>query len=487
MTTRQDKTTPRIAIIGGGIAGLSAAWQFQKHQRDFEVSLFDVASSLGGVLQTEQVGDYLVESSADMFVSDPDPAIQLCEEIGFADQLVRTSTVGQRAYIVRDGHLHPVPQGLSMMLPSQTESILASPLLSPAGKSRFLQERDIPASKSDEDESFESFAIRRFGTEAFENIFQPLIGGIYTADSAKLSMNACLKRFVDLEQQRGSLLAAGQQSTKKQDRQSSGARYGIFVAPRNGMTSLIDHLVSKLADVQICLSHRVVSARLVDQQWQIQTESTLGSSASQAKNETFDSVVFAISARQAVGIVKNIDAELAEKLDTIEYASSAVVTIGCPESAFLENSNLPATQSFGFVVPEAENRPIIAGSFASNKFAGRAPQEKKLVRVFIGGAKHPEFLELDDNALIGLAVRQLQSLVGLEPEKTDFVNVYRWKNTMPQYHVGHLELVEQIFSRLQSHKGLEIAGSSYRGVGIPACIASGRSAAKRSINFLVGE
>lgn len=486
MTTRQNKTAPRIAIIGGGIAGLSAAWQFQKHNRDFEVSLFDASNSLGGVLQTEQVGGFLVESSADMFVSDPDPAIRLCEEIGFANQLVRTNTVGQRAYIVRDGNLHPVPDGLSMMLPSQTESILASPLLSPAGKSRFMQERDVSASRSNEDESFESFARRRFGTEAFENIFQPLIGGIYTADSAKLSMNACLKRFVDLEQQHGSLLAAGERSKKKQDRQSSGARYGIFVAPKDGMASLVEHLISKLTGIQILLSHRVLSIELVDQRWQLRMEAASGAS-SQSVNETFDSVIFATSAAHTASLIRNVDAELAEKLGCITYASSAVVTLGCAESAFFANPNSEATGSFGFVVPEVENRPIIAGSFASNKFAGRAPKEKKLVRVFIGGAKHPEHLELEDDALVRIALEQLQSLVGLDPDKTEFAKVYRWENRMPQYHVGHVELVEEMFSRVERHKGLELAGSSYRGVGIPACISSGRAAAERSIDFLHSE
>ena len=466
---------------------MAAAWQFQKHERDFEVCLFEGGNALGGVLQTQRIGDYLVESSADMFVSDPDPAIKLCEEIGFADQLLRTNTVGQRAFITRGDSLHPVPQGLSMMLPSQTESILASPLLSEDGKARFLQEREVPAAATNDDESFESFARRRFGNEAFENIFQPLIGGIYTADSAKLSMNACLKRFVDLEQQHGSLLAAGEETNKKQDRLSSGARYGIFVAPENGMSSFVERLNSRLTDVDICLEQPVLRIERTGEGWQIQSR-YFGSSGG-PQERVFDAVILATSAALAGEVVKSFDSELARKLGSITYASSAVVTLGCGESAFAEktkpgNTSSPATESFGFVVPEVANRPIIAGSFASNKFAGRAPGSKKLIRVFIGGAKHPEFLELANEKLVDIAVQQLQSLVGLDPDKVEFSKVFRWENTMPQYHVGHLELVDEIFSQIHQHKGIELAGSSYRGVGIPACIDSGCTAAASLIKFL---
>ena len=466
---------PRIAIVGGGIAGLSAAWQFQKAigANRFDVKVFESGTEPGGVLKTEFDQGFLIESSADMFVSQPDHAMKLCGEIGFAEDLIGTNPVGQRAYIVSGKKLLPVPQGLSLMLPSRIRSLLESELLSVDGRARFLKERFVSPLESDQDESFEQFAVRRFGREAFEKIFQPLVGGIYTADSAKLSMRACLQRFVDLEKEHGSLIAAGRKGNKS-DKQSSGARYGLFNAPREGFSSLVSHLVKRLTDVTISCSQRVTKIESDGRLWAL----TIAASDGSQTSETFDSVIMATPARVAGRLLSECDNQLSQKLGRIPYASSAVVALGCADDAF---ASLPS--GFGFVVPESENRPIIACSFSSNKFAGRAPEGHTLMRVFLGGAKRPELVDLEDDSLIELAATQLNELIGLQSEKIKLKRVFRWRETMPQYHVGHVQLVDEIFAAASKLPGIELAGASYRGVGIPACVESGKLAAERVVEF----
>ena len=471
---------PRVAIVGGGIAGLSAALQLQKAiaPNRFDVTVFESDAELGGVLKTEIDQGFLIESSADMFVSQPDHALELCREIGFADKLIGTNPVGQRAYIVSGKKLLPVPQGLSLMLPSRIDSVLKSELLSVRGRARFLGERFVRPLTADADESFEDFAVRRFGREAFAKIFQPLVGGIYTADSAKLSMRACLQRFVDLEREHGSLTAAGRKG-KKSDRQSSGARYGLFSAPREGFSSLISHLVGSLSDVTIRCSHRVSKIERDGEVWKLIVEAPSQTDKTSRVIESFDCVIMAVPARVAARLLRHCDNQLADKLGQIPYASSAVVALGCANDAF----ESPPT-GFGFVVPESENRPIIACSFSSNKFAGRAPEGHALMRVFLGGAKRPELVDLDNGTLTKLAVEQLSELIGLRADKVKLKRVFRWRETMPQYHVGHVQLVDEIFAGVKELPGIELAGASYRGVGVPACVESGKTAADCALKFL---
>jgi oxygen-dependent protoporphyrinogen oxidase len=455
------------------------------------------------VLHTVQRDGFLIERSADNFLSQPTAAVDLCRRLGIADELVPTDASQRRALVVRDGELLPIPAGFYLMSPRKLTSVLKSPVLSLAGKLRLLAEPLIPprsfscvtgdARGASSDESVFSFATRRLGRETFERLVQPLVAGIYTADPAKLSMAATMPQFLEFERQHGSLLRATlklpgplREGWSEADLNSaSGARYGLFVAPRGGMTSVINALARSIPPSAIHLGVRVWRASLQpDGKWGLELKSTnpqsaRSSPAAAGNPQSFDALIVTAPAPAASKLLRDFDPDLAADLAGIEYAGCAVISFGFERSQLTQ-----PLDGFGFVVPQIENRAIIAASFASQKFAGRAPAGAVLIRVFIGGALRPDLLRLDDDALRRLALDELADLLHTTgmPLVTD---VARWTGSMPQYHLGHLARVARIEQRASMHTGLALAGNAYHGVGIPQCVASGQSAAERiAIRFI---
>ncbi|MFT5301462.1 MAG: oxygen-dependent protoporphyrinogen oxidase [Mariniblastus sp.] len=480
-----DSNQKTIAIVGGGIAGLAAAYQAQSAMPSANVVLFESSQRLGGVLHTERIDGYLVERSADMFTTEPADALELCRRLGKEDQLIETIPTQNRAYVATENGIHPVPRGLSLMLPSDLQAIQDSPLLDAAATLRFLEERNIEKSDWREDESLESFAVRRFGRVVFERLIQPLVGGIYTADPKKLSMRATMARFVEMELEHGSLIKAAEFSKMQAaEKEASGARYSLFRAPKNGMGDLVKWLEEALLKqgsgqdrtrFEFQLGSQVDSILNSNSGWQldIRTED-------RSESLTFDAVLLATPARTSAGLLNSLDASLALQLQSIEAASSAIVVMGIDQAQMLSPAEFAG---YGIIVPHVLNRRVIATSFASHKFAGRAPAGKVLVRSFIGGALQKELVDCEDNALIKFSTEELAKTVNFTGSP-DFARVYRWRNCMPQYHLGHLERSRTIDSMVGQHPGLELAGNSYHGVGIPACIKSGAQAMERLVNSL---
>ena len=461
----------KLTIVGGGITGLSAAFFAQRSMPDAQITVFESGECWGGVLQTESADGYLIERSADMFTTDPESAIRICEHLGKMDELLQTIPIDDRAYVATDETIHPVPRGLSLMLPSDLDSILASPLLSEAAKERFRAEEQIAASDWSHDESLLSFATRRFGREVYETLIQPLVGGIYTADPEKLSMQATMARFVAMEKQHGSLIQAGRIAKGKAiQREASGARYGMFRAPKQGIGELIRWIMESLPKVDFQNNSNVKSVAKAKSSWQI---TTIDSHTGQSQQIETDGLVLATSAKISGRLLQSVDGELAKDLGKIEAASSAVVILGIDREQLSQDFS-----GYGIIVPSILNRDVIATSFGSNKFEGRAPDGKVLIRCFIGGALRRELVDLDDEKLIAIATEELQRTVGFHG-KPDLTRVIRWRNCMPQYHLGHRDLVDRIEKLTANHQGLELAGNSYRGVGIPACIESGARAVER--------
>jgi oxygen-dependent protoporphyrinogen oxidase len=324
------------------------------------------------------------------------------------------------------------------------------------------------------DESLASFARRRMGREAFDRLIQPLVGGIYTADPEKLSLAATLPRFLQMEQEYRSLIRAGWQQRKAHNRMkssspapASGARYGMFVAPRYGMSALVNALTNAIAAVEVRLNSAVRRLEQAgDKRWLIGGNTGAGS-------ELFDAVIVSTRAPIAANLLSGVDADLAAEVSALEYASTALVCLGYRRSQIAHPLN-----GFGLVVPSIERRKILAASFASVKFAGRAPSDRVLIRVFIGGALEPKLVDYDEAELEGIARRELKELIGANGEP-ELIRVIRWRNAMPQYHVGHLDRVQRIMSRVADIGRLGLAGSAYEGVGIPHCIHSGQQAADR--------
>ncbi len=421
-----------------------------------------------------------------MFTTEPAAALELCRALGKEDHLVETVPTPDRAFVAGPSGMHPVPKGLSLMLPSDLESIVASPLLDDLATKRFLAERDVPPRDWSRDESLESFAIRRFGKAAFEQLIQPLVGGIYTADPKKLSMHSTMARFVEMEQQHGSLIAAAENVNRSRhdrinERESSGARYSLFRAPRNGMGELVKWIETALAsaaNVEIQTDCCANSIEKTSRGWQIETNANGAS-----KQRLVDSVVLATSAKQTSKLLNGVDSLLTQELSTISAASSAIVVLG------LHKSDLAASNfaGYGVIVPSVLNRKVIATSFSSNKFEGRAPADRVLVRCFMGGATQRELVDLDDQSLIKIALDELSLTVGFARESQltpEIVRVFRWHDCMPQYHLGHLDRVDEIEALVARHSQLELAGNSYRGVGVPACIKSGVDAIDRLLKKL---
>jgi oxygen-dependent protoporphyrinogen oxidase len=517
-TVAPSRAATRIAVIGGGISGLAAAHRLTELLPHARVVLFEASGRLGGVLDTAAVDGFLIERSADNFLTSPDSAIELCRRLGLADQLLHTDETRRRAFVVRKGRLLPVPAGFYLMSPRRLWPFITSPLVSWPGKLRMLTE-PLVARGGQADESVASFARRRLGREVYEQLVQPLVAGIYTADPEMLSMAATMPQFFSVERTHGSLLRAtltkpwfnffrrpqrtGHFSDQLNDRstdlhnetpfadQATGARYGMFVAPKDGMKSIVQALAARLRADSIQLETTVTNiTREADGRWLLD----LGSRTEVYKPATthpqsvahsgcrdpqsFDAVIIALPSHAAAKALKACNPQLAAELAAIAYAGCAVVSLG-----FLRRQIGHALDGFGFVVPQVERRRIIAASFASLKFPGRSPHDGVLIRVFVGGALQPELLQLSDSDLSRLALDELTDLLAVtgRPLVTD---IARWPASMPQYQVGHLERMARIERLSAQWPNFALAGNAYHGVGIPQCILSGETAAERIATFV---
>ena len=275
-----------------------------------------------------------------------------------------------------------------------------------------------------------------------------------------------MSRFVEMEKEHGSLMAAVNAKASESDAKASGARYNLFRTPADGFGSLVSTLVESLDGVQIKTGVNVREVNQIDGSWNVvHDDATLGS----------DALIIATPADSAAGLLSTFS-ELRNVLSGIVSTSCAIVAMG------IDRSELPEDfEGFGIIYPHIDGGSTIAISFSSNKFSGRAPDGKLLLRFFIGGALQEELVDLPDEELVRIALDQFESSLGCRPSP-EFQSVFRWKKTMPQYHVGHLDRVDRIEAMVAEISGLELAGKSYRGVGIPACIASGFAAAERILN-----
>ncbi|MBI1313812.1 protoporphyrinogen oxidase [bacterium] len=495
----------RVAVIGGGISGLAAAHRLIEHSTSdcpVDVTLFETSERVGGVFGTVRIDDYLVETGADMFITNQPAAVRLCERLGIADQLVPTDPTFRGSLVLRNGRPVPIPEGFMLLSPAKVWPVLTSPIFSPLGKLRMGLEYFVPRKRGNKEESLAQFVRRRFGREAFDRLIQPLVGGIYTADPEKLSLKATMPRFLDMERQSRSLIQASRKpatgsagegdSGSAAETGGSGARYGLFTAPRGGMSVLIDRLREIVeSSGTVRTQTRVESlARTPDGRFTLRVCPQNG----EAADETFDAVVVALRTHHAAdlldGVASNGDASadrrrsipnverLTELLRSIEYSSAAIVVSGHR----LEDVRHPLN-AFGLVIPHTEGRRILAVSFTSRKFPGRAPEGRVLLRTFIGGALQPEMLLHSDDELFQIVREELASMLGVSGEP-EFERIVRYNNAMPQYHLGHLDRVSAIESLTAGVPGLELVGNAYRGVGLPDCIRYAEASVDRLLDVL---
>ncbi len=464
-------TPVRVVVVGGGIAGLAAAHrlveQAGERGRPLDLAVCEASGRLGGSIRTERTPDgFLIEAGPDSFVSEKPWGLALAERIGLGPRLRRTDDRYRRTYVVRDGRLHPLPEGFLLLAPARLAPLVGSPLFSWGGKLRMALDLVLPRRPADGDESLASFVTRRLGREALERIAEPLVAGIYTAAPERLSLAATMPRFLALEREHRSLILGLRRSAAAREvRGASGARWSLFVTLADGMGELVDALAARLPAGAVRLGVPAAALERADGRFAVRLADGRALPA--------DGVILAGEAPRMARLVDALDPELGRRLGGIRYASSATVTLAYPRAAIRH-----PLDGFGFVVPRCEGRAMLACTFSSVKYPARAPGDAALLRVFLGGARGEAVLERDDAALIALAAAEVGALLGIGGPPR-LARVARHPASMPQYEVGHLDRVAAIEARLAAWPGLAVAGAAYRGVGIPDCVRSGELAAER--------
>lgn len=460
-----------MAVVGGGITGLAAARRLAELEPSIQVTLFEAGHRLGGVLDTVAQDGFLLECGADNFITNTPEAIQLCRRIGFEDQLTQTNSGLRQAFVVNKGKLRKIPEGFVVMAPGKIGPMITTAILSPIGKLRLAWEYFVRTKTDATEESLAAFAKRRFGREVYERLIQPLVGSIYATNPDQLSLQATLPRFIEMERAHGSLIrgALRQHASRRSPTNAgSGAPYSLFVAPRHGMSSLVEALAAQLPAGTVQLRAPVKSiTRSAEGGWSLSLE------RGPSQPMDVDAVILATPADCAAKMLSAVDQELSARLSRIVYSSSAIVSLG-----YAREQIAHPLDGFGFVVPWVERRKILSGTFSSVKYPGRAPEGCVLVRVFVGGPELPEVHLLSDQQLYSIATDELRPLLAIRGRPI-MHHISRAISAMPQYHLGHLDVVQRIESRTAKLPGLELAGNAYHGVGIPNCIHSGEQAAER--------
>jgi oxygen-dependent protoporphyrinogen oxidase len=484
--------TMRIAIIGGGIAGLAAAYELEKARRAgaaVEYTLFEARERLGGCLSSEIVNGTVLERGPDSFLSEKPAAAELCRELGLGAELTPSNDAARKTWIVVHNRLVPLPDGLMFLVPTKLIPTALTRLFSLPTKLRMALELLHPPRPSGHDESVATLVERHFGAEVVDRLADPLLSGIFGGDAAQLSTRAVLPRLVEMESQYGSLtrgmLAAHRQmrARAKAAAQKNGKTSGnkgtsshpaprsIFTTLRGGLQQLVDALAARLDPGSVRLATPVSGLEKVEGGWKV---------VAGGATDYYDAVILASPAWAASALLGPADAALGEELSAIPYSSSITVNLVYDEARL---GRMP--DGFGFLVPAVEGRVLLACTFVHRKFLGRTPPGKAVLRAFLGGMKNEALLTETDATLVATVRRELSEIlggvvvgIGIEPE---YAQVTRWRRAMAQYSVGHQERIARIAARVAALPRLRLAGNAYDGIGIPDCIRLGRRAAKELV------
>lgn len=449
----------RIAIVGAGISGLTAAYCLGRAGQSYH--LYEASARAGGILQTHSQRGFLLELGADSFLSEKSWARDFCRELGLESQLIGSNDSIRQTFVLINGKLMPLPGGLQFIVPV-SPAAQNSGFFSDETRRCFASERGLQPRTSNDDESVSSFIERHFGGEVVARLAAPMLAGVYGGTPATLSAHAVLPRFVDLERSHGSLLRAFE------NRPAPAATQPIFITLRLGMQQLADTLINCLSPDSLHLSTRIEAISRQDRCWHLR--------AANRKPEAFDALLLALPAHAAGALMQGPVPTLADKLAGIRYTSSLAVSLAYEGDAGAKAlARIPS--GFGFLVPRGENVRMMACTFVHNKFPHRVPAGSALLRAFFGGSADESVLALADNELLLLAQTELHSILGLNASPA-FTHIQRWPHSMPQYEVGHLGLVKEIETLTRESPGLFLAGNAYHGVGVPDCIRSGRQAAE---------
>lgn len=455
----------RVAIIGGGISGLTAAFYLEQERRKgapLEIVVFESDPNFGGVIRTERVEGCLVEAGPDSFLTSKPWARELCDDLRLSGQLIGSRDGERKTYVLVRGRLEEIPSGLQMMVPTRIGSLLRSQLFSLSTKLAMLSEYLLPPEPLgvDDDESVASFVSRHFNVEVVDRLADPLLSGVYGGDASRLSARATLPQMVESEARDRSLVRAALAARKNHAGKEAAP---LFTSLRTGMQRIIDSILRQLPPEILCASSPVDRLRAGSSGWQV---------ASRGAEKEFDHVILAVPPYVITALMKEIPASERPVEILGELSSTSAVTVALGYS----RAELRLPPGFGFLVPRSEGKRIMACTFVHAKFDNRAPDDLALLRVFLGGARDPHAVELAENEIFELVRGELNEILRIEAEPR-FVRVYKWRDAMPQYEVGHLLRVASLEMHMQRFPGLHLAGNAYHGIGIPDCVRIGRSAA----------
>jgi protoporphyrinogen/coproporphyrinogen III oxidase len=462
----------RIAIIGGGISGLSAAFALEEKRRagaPVEYVLYEATPRLGGVLVTERAEGCLIESGPDSFLTEKPWAADLCRQLGLGDQLIGSNDHQRKTYILARGKLVAMPDGLMFMVPTKILPTIFSPLFSMRTKIRMAGEWFHPPQQAKTDETVAELVERHYGPEMVDLLADPLLSGVYGGEASQLSVRAVLPRFAAMEATHGSLGRGTLSARKKMAAAAMGPSPPLFSSLKQGMQQMVDALLAFLDSNSLRTSTPVQSVISQEGGWTV---------SAGYHSDQFDGLIIATPAPAASAVLQMADENLSRELGEIRYSSSVTITLG-----FDDNVRRALPPGFGFLVPRSEGHRMLAATFVHNKFPYRAPENRALVRCFLGGSRDEKILHSSDDDILRTVRNELKQIVGLDAEPL-FARIYKWRGAMAQYGVGHLERVQRIESLRQKHRGLALAGNAFTGIGVPDCVRSGKEAAIKVLTAL---
>ncbi len=444
----------KIAVIGGGITGLSAAWELQK--RGIEYTLLEASDRWGGKvisskLELKNGAHFLVEGGPDTLITRKPEAWDLAAELGLLDQVTDPGSETSGTYVLDQGSLHPIP-----VSPSR---FFSTPLLTLRGKLRMLAEPFQPARRDDEDESLANFVRRRLGQEALDKFIGPVLGGIYNTDPETQSIMVSSPIMREMEKDGGGLFMGALLRAFRAPKKKTGRPR--FVSFKNGLQTLTDELSRQLTG-DLRLNSRVEKI----------TRAGSGFNIFITDGTTIhaDGIILTTLANQTSGMIQEISPAAVQKLEAIRHQN-----IGTLSLVYLD-SDIPSEPVIsGLMIPRREKRMIDAVTFTTRKMPERSTAGYSVVRIFIGGGA-PEMVDFSAPQLIEAVQKELAGLFGITAVPQTWTS-FRWQNGFPQAEVGHLKRVDEIEKLLP--RSLALAGSSFRGIAVPDCIRQGREAAAK--------
>lgn len=456
----------RIAIIGGGIAGLSAAFYMERAQRGaapIDWLLLEKASRVGGVIRSEQHEGYVLEAGPDSFLTSKPAGAQFCRDLGLANQLITSNDSDRKTYIVVGEELMPIPDGLEFLVPTRVGPMATTPLFSVGTKMRMAKELFAGGGNQKKDESVTDFVRRHFGQEMVDRVAEPLLAGVYGGNADEMSVRAVLPRFAEMERESGSLVRATLKARKARTKAAAKPQ-PLFTTLKNGLQEMVNAAVAALPVDHVRLRQEVAAVERCGAGWVVKTDE---------RSEPFDAVVMATPAPVTSQLLRDVNPALLSGLRKIKYSSSAAVVLGYDRPIKLPPGH-------GFLVPRTEGRSMLACTFVHRKFPFRAPEGASLLRCFVSSSRVPDLIQRDDYWLLSTMLAEIREILAVT-ETPLFAHVYRWPCALPQYSIGHLERVSEMEKILDETPGLYIIGNSFHGIGIPDCIKSGKEAAEKLI------